>query len=98
MSPPDDRLLQTADDLRKGGWIVAFLGAAGALCRLLLTNENLTAVIWVRRIIAGGVVGVLGYFAVHNLIDPLYEAVFYSVSGTAAPEIMEAIRRRLGRR
>ena len=28
-----EQLLKTAEDLKRGGWIVAILGAAGALCR-----------------------------------------------------------------
>jgi len=90
-----DQLLKTAEDLKRGGWIVAILGAAGALCRLLVTDEDLAWVMWVRRIIAGGIVGVLSYFVVHGRTDPLYEAIIYAVCGTAAPELIEMARRRI---
>lgn len=95
MKPPNDELLNAAKDLRQGGWIVSILGAAGALCRLLLTDENIKAVVWIRRICAGGIVAVLGYFVVHGRIEPLHEAVFYSFCGTAAPELVELARRRI---
>jgi len=96
MSTPDpDSLMKTAEDLKKGGWLVAVLGAAGALCRLLLTDEHLTMVMWIRRILAGAIVGVLGYFVIHGRVDAIYEAVFYSVCGTAAPELVELARKRL---
>jgi len=93
--PPNDDLLNAARDLKQGGWIVSILGMAGALCRLLLTDEHLPLIIWIRRIVAGGIVGVLGYFVVHGRIEPLYEALFYSVCGTCAPELIEIARRRL---
>lgn len=93
MSTPDPDFLQTAADLKKGGWIVAMLGAAGALCRLLLTNENLPWWLWVRRILAGAIVGILCYFAIHGRVEPIYEAVIYSCCGSATPEILLLILR-----
>jgi hypothetical protein len=94
-SPEPDQLLKTAEDLKRGGWIVGVLGAAGALCRLLVTDEELAWVMWIRRIIAGAIVGVLSYFVVHGRADPLYEAIIYAVCGTAAPELIEMARRRI---
>jgi hypothetical protein len=94
-NPPDDNLLRAAEDLKRGGWLVSVLGAAGALCRLLLTDEHLTWVWWVRRIAAGGIVAILGYFVIHGRTEPIYEALFYSVCGTAAPELVEMMRKRL---
>lgn len=91
MSTPDDQLIQTVEDLKKGGWIVAMLGAAGALCRLLLTTEDVPWWQWVRRIIAGAIVGVLCYFAIHGHVEPIYEAVIYSCCGSATPEIMALV-------
>lgn len=93
MSTPDPDLLQTAEDLKKGGWIVAMLGAAGALCRLLLTKEDVPWWLWVRRIIAGGIVGVLCYFAIHGKVEPIYEAIIYSSCGSATPELISFITR-----
>jgi hypothetical protein len=92
MNPPDNNLLQTAEELKKGGWIVAMLGAAGALCRLLLAREDVPWWLWVRRIIAGGIVGVLCYFAVHGHVEPLYEAIIYSCCGSATPEIIALVQ------
>ena len=64
MTPPDDRLIQTIEDLKKGGWFVAVLGALGALMRLLLSQEAPGAVEWLRRILAGAIMGLLAYFAI----------------------------------
>jgi hypothetical protein len=93
MTPPDNNLLQTAEELKKGGWIVAMLGALGALCRLLLAKEDVPWWLWVRRIIAGGIVGVLCYFAVHGKVEPLYEAIIYSCCGSATPELIQLVLR-----
>lgn len=86
-----DPIARAADDLKRGGWLMAMLGAAGALCRLLLAEKNYPAWTWIRRILAGAMFGILCYFGLHGLIDPLYEALVYSISGAIAPEIMEGI-------
>ena len=93
----DNNLLQTADDFRKGGWLVAILGILGAVCRLLLTDDRKNIWHWVRRMAAGGIIGVLSYFAVHGLIEPLYEAVFYSIGGAVGPELLQGITGRISR-
>lgn len=94
----DDRLLTTLEDLKKGGWLVAVLGALGALLRLLLSSETHKAVDWVRRILAGAVMGLLAYFAIHGLIDPVYEAITYSTCGAVANEVVKLITSRIKRR
>lgn len=91
MSSPEDRLIQTLEDLKKGGWIVVVLGGAGALLRLLLSKESPKLIEWIRRILAGAVMGLLCYFAIHGLIDPVYEAIAYSISGAVANEITKVI-------
>lgn len=88
--PPDPDLGKAAVDFKEGGWIVALLGALGMVARMILTNEKQTAVVWVKKIIAGGIVGVLMYFALHgSKIDPLYKSILFSVSGAIAPDIFE---------
>lgn len=94
----DDRLIQTVEDLKKGGWLVIVLGALGALLRLLLSNEEHRAVEWFRRILAGAIMGLLAYFAIHGLIDPVYEAIAYSVSGAVANEAVKLVASRLRRK
>ena len=93
--PVEDDLMRNAESLRQGGWIVSVLGAAGSLCRLLLTNEELPVAIWFRRVLAGAIVGILSFFVIHGRIEPLNEAIFYAVCGTAAPELVEFARRKL---
>jgi hypothetical protein len=83
------------DDLKDSGWLMAALGAMGALLRLLISDEEHDWVVWVRRIMAGAIIGIIAYFAVHGLVPPIYEAVIYSVCGTFAPEVVEVVRRRV---
>lgn len=83
------------DDLKDSGWLMAALGAMGALLRLLISDEEHDWVVWVRRIMAGAIIGIIAYFAVHGLVPPIYEAVIYSVCGTFAPEVVEVMRRRV---
>lgn len=92
MNPPDPDFNSRLDDLKQGGWVMATLGSLGALVRLLVSNEDLGWVIWFRRILGGGMIGVVAYFSVHGLVEPLYEAMTYSICGSFAPEIIEGIR------
>lgn len=95
MSPIDPSLLETAEDFKKGGWIVAVLGALGAVARLIITEEKFKAIIWIRKGIAGAIVGTLVYFAInHAPIDALYKGIIYSSSGALAPDIFEWIKRK----
>jgi len=95
MNPPDPDFNSRLDDLKQGGWVMAVLGALGAVVRVLVSSENLGWVVAIRRVIGGGMIGVVAYFSVHGLIEPLYEAITYSICGSFAPEIIEGIRFRI---
>ena len=94
-SPPDPDFNSRLDDLKQGGWVIAALGALGAIVRLLVSNEELGWVINVRRVLGGGMIGVVAYFSVHGLVEPLYEAMTYSICGSFAPEIIEGLRNKI---
>lgn len=88
--PPDPDLTRAAADFKSGGWLVALLGALGMAARMILTDERQPIVVWVKKIVAGGIVGVLMYFALHgSSIDPLYKSILFSISGAIAPDIFE---------
>lgn len=88
--PPDPDLTRAAADFKSGGWLVALLGALGMTARMILTDERQPVVVWVKKIVAGGIVGVLMYFALHgSSIDPLYKSILFSISGAIAPDIFE---------
>lgn len=91
----DDSLNQLTEELRKGGWVMAILGGLGMLARLILTNEKYSAAIWCRKVIAGGIIGVISYLALLNLtIDPIYKSVIVSIAGSMAPEVFDSVRKR----
>jgi hypothetical protein len=93
MNPNEPDIIGAIQDFKKGGWVIGALGALGMLARLIVTNEKYSFCIWIRKIIAGGIVGVLAYFALYGTnIDPLYKSVIYSISGSIAPEVWEYIK------
>jgi uncharacterized membrane protein YeaQ/YmgE (transglycosylase-associated protein family) len=95
MSPVDPSLLETAEDFKKGGWIVAVLGALGAIARFIITEEKWQPIILVRKGIAGAIVGTLIYFAInHAPIDSLYKSIIYASCGALAPDIFDLVKRK----
>jgi hypothetical protein len=95
MSPVDPSILETAEEFKKGGWIVAVLGALGAVARLILTEVRFFWIIWIRKAIAGAIVGTLVYFAInHAEMDAIYKGIVYSSSGALAPDIFEWVKRK----
>jgi uncharacterized membrane protein YeaQ/YmgE (transglycosylase-associated protein family) len=85
--------MDTAQEFKRGGWIVAVLGALGAVARLIITEERFKAIIWIRKGIAGAIVGTLVYFAVNPTnIDQLYKGIIYASSGALAPDIFEWLK------
>lgn len=93
---PDNQSMEAViEDFKKGGWIMAILGGLGMLARLILTNEEYRVAVWTRKVIAGGIVGVISYFALYGVsIDPMYKSVLCSISGSIAPELFEYVRRK----
>lgn len=90
MSPVDPSLMDTAQEFKKGGWIVAVLGGLGAIARLIITEEKFRPIIWIRKGLAGAIVGTLVYFAVNpSSLDALYKGIIYSSSGALAPDLFE---------
>jgi len=93
MSPIDPSIIDTAQEFKRGGWVVAVLGALGAVARLIITEERFKAIIWIRKGIAGAIVGTLVYFAVNPTnIDQLYKGIIYASSGALAPDIFEWLK------
>ena len=86
------------EDFKRGGWVVALLGGAGMAARMLLTDKDSPWVVWLRRISAGAIVGVLAFFATHGSdLSNLNRSLICSIAGAAAPEVVEEIRRRFVR-
>jgi len=99
MSPIDPNLIDTAQEFKRGGWIVAVLGALGAIARLIITEERFFWVVWVRKALAGAIVGTLVYFAInHTEMDAMYKSIVYSSAGALAPDIFEWLKRKITKR
>jgi uncharacterized membrane-anchored protein YjiN (DUF445 family) len=90
----DDPSFQSIiEEFKKGGWIVAVLGALGAVARLIITEERFVWVKWIRKAIAGAIVGTLVYFAVNPMpIDAMHKGILYASSGALAPDLFNWIR------
>lgn len=98
MSQEGSDLQSAFTEFKRGGWLIALLGAAGMAARMLLTDRNSSLVIWIRRIIAGAIVGVLAFFATHGSeLSPFYKSIICSTSGAVAPELIELLIGRLGK-
>ena len=99
MTPPaatnEPDFVAAAEDFKKGGWIVSLLGGAGMLARMLLDDESHPLIFWIRRIIAGAIVGVLAYFALWSAdIDGLKKSIIMTTAGAGSPELMEWLRKK----
>ena len=100
MNPPttDPDFASAANDFKRGGWVVSLLGGAGMLARMLLTDESHPIIFWIRKAIAGAIVGVMVYFALHGVdMSGLHKSIIMSTAGAGSPEIMENIRKRFAK-
>ena len=99
MTPPPnnpDDYAQALVEFKKGGWIVALLGGLGVLVRWLLSEEDHGPTYWIRRIVAGSLVGFVAYFALYSVeMDGVYKSIILSTSGAFSPELFEYARQKL---
>lgn len=98
MAASDPDFAQAAVDFKRGGWITAVLGACGMLARMLLSKDTYHWMVWIRKAIAGGITGVIAYFALHGTDIPIiYKSVIGSTAGALTPELMEVLIKSLNR-
>jgi hypothetical protein len=92
MASPDPDFGNAIEDFRKGGWIVVVLGMLGVFARVLLAKSPPTLIEVIKKVTAGGITGVLAYFALHGTsIDLLYKSIICSTAGAFAPELFGMI-------
>ena len=95
---PDQSFLAATEDFKRGGWIVTLLGGAGMLARMLLTDQSSPLIVWIRKCMAACIIGVLCYFALHQVVMPqIYKSILMSVAGMASPELMELVISRINK-
>ena len=93
MSASDPDFQRAIDDFRKGGWIVSMLGLAGGLISMLLSDKHHPWVVWIKRIIAGGLTGVVMFFSLHGVeMSPIYKSVLMCASGSVALELYQGFK------
>jgi hypothetical protein len=94
-TPPaneSDSLARATDDFRRVWPTVFSLGGGGALARLLLSKNSPRWSVWVKRILAGCLVGSITYFGLYDAnISGLYKALIQSTVGVAAAEAVELV-------
>jgi hypothetical protein len=94
MNSSDPDLAQAAIDFKKGGWIVSLLGIVGGAVAMLLSEEKKPWVFWLKRIIAGGLTGVIMFFSLHGVeMNPMYKSILMCSCGAVAPELLGRLRR-----
>jgi hypothetical protein len=95
-TPPDQDIQTVVNELKRGGWVMGVFAMAGVLARLILTGVKYNHWIWFRKIVAGGIVGVISYFAMFNSgIDLMLQSVICSVAGAMAPELFEVVHNKI---
>jgi hypothetical protein len=93
MATSDPDFAQAAQDFKRGGWITGVLGVAGMLARMLLSDHTYPWVKWVKHMVAGGLVGVITYFALYGTDIPvIYKSVLGSAAGAIAPELINKLK------
>lgn len=96
--PTDPDFARAAEEFKRGGWVVSLLGGAGMLARMLLEDEEHPLIYWIRKIIAGAIVGIIVYFALHGTeLSGLHKSIIMSTAGAGSPELMEYIRKRFSK-
>lgn len=92
MSTTDPDFQSAIADFKRGGWIVSFLGLAGATVSMLLGKRRPWG-IWAKRIVAGFLTGIIMYFTLHGVdINPLTKSVLMCTCGAIAPELLNGLR------
>jgi hypothetical protein len=97
-SPPDPDFARAAEDFKRGGWIVSLLGGAGMLARMLIDDETHPVLYWVKKIVAGAIVGVITYFALYGTeLSGLHKSIIMSTAGAGSPELMQWIKKKFSK-
>lgn len=97
-TPSDPDFAAAAVEFKRGGWIVSILGGAGMIARLLLDDTEHPVIFWIKRIIAGAIVGCLCYFALWNTpLSGIQKSIILSTAGAGSPELMAWVKRKFSR-
>jgi len=75
-----------------GGWLVAVIGAAGMIARLLTDEKKITIKEQIKKVVTAAICSVVVWFLLENIdISSLTKAVIYGVTGVISPEILQGL-------
>lgn len=76
----------------KGGWIVALIGAAGMIARLVVSEEEASISQTVRNIVAAMIASTIAWFILEQFeINSMIKAITYGLVGLNSPELLKGI-------
>jgi hypothetical protein len=76
----------------KGGWIVALIGAAGMIARLVVSEEDTPMNQVVRNIAAAMIASSISWFIMEQFeINSMIKAITYGLVGLNSPELLKGI-------
>lgn len=75
-----------------GGWLVALIGAAGMIARLLTDDAKTTLRQQIQRILAAAISATVAWFILESTdLSSLTKAVIYGIIGVISPEILQGL-------
>jgi hypothetical protein len=75
-----------------GGWLVALIGAAGMIARLLTDETKTTLRQQIQRILAASICATIAWFILESTdLSSLTKAVIYGIIGVVSPEILQGL-------
>jgi hypothetical protein len=75
-----------------GGWLVALIGAAGMVARLLTDDQKATLTSQLKKVLIASVCSVVAWFLLEKVdLSSLTKAVTYGVIGVISPEILQGL-------
>ena len=87
----DKNLLQ---EFFAGGWLVAIIGAAGMVARLLSSDDKTTLKEQIKKIVTAAICSIIVWFLLENVeLSSLTKAVVYGITGVISPEILKGLTR-----
>jgi hypothetical protein len=77
-----------------GGWLVAVIGAAGMVARLLSDDKKMALREQIRKVVTAAICSVIAWFLLENVdLSSLTKAIIYGVTGVISPEILQGLTR-----
>lgn len=77
-----------------GGWLVAIIGAAAMVARLLSDDTKFTIKQQLKKIVTASICSVIVWFLLENIeLNSLTKAIIYGITGVISPEILQGLTR-----